>query len=320
MVIWRCGVTFVSVRKRAPFTQEDDVTQVLRAAKGSRFWSLKDSNTWQYSISDYSDAVILILPHGMGVVDTRPPSQATIKRGRLMLLLWNPSHRYNWVSTIKLCRVSDESALMGMAERMNRAYLKDDEGWDRNPPSRIKLGDSIPLRGGNSDRGGAEYHFHGPISGGNFSVGENAFQQVTVNGVDVSSLSSLLTLVTGALPSLELERKARDNVEDVAVEVLGEIQLPRPDQSKLGAALKKIRLLLTSAGNQALVTVLSATIDYELAKLGIPPVRLQQDKRSADSQSSAPVAGGADSIIIQRTIHYSDRRVADFKWTSTQIV
>jgi hypothetical protein len=52
---------------------------------------------------------------------------------------------------------------------------------------------------------------------------------------------------------------------------LHEIRQGEPDHPRLYAALGKVRYVIARAGNQALAAVLSAAIDYERGKLGLPP-------------------------------------------------
>jgi hypothetical protein len=120
---------------------------------------------------------------------------------------------------------------------------------------------------------GAVYNFHGPISGSSLAVGDNAVQNTTINAIDARSLRTIVETVIQSLPSLSMDHELQREAEHAASEALNEIKLPRTDRQRLHAALTKLRLLLTRAGNQAASTVFGAAIDYELAKLGLPGPR-----------------------------------------------
>jgi len=113
------------------------------------------------------------------------------------------------------------------------------------------------------------YRFTGPT--GNVAIGDNATQYATVSSLDAGSLRTLIQAIVEALPGLGLDAQFLSQTKDAANEAAAEIEERQPDQPRLHAALGKVRDLLARAGNQALAAVLSAAIDYELGKLGIPP-------------------------------------------------
>jgi hypothetical protein len=80
-----------------------------------------------------------------------------------------------------------------------------------------------------------------------------------------------MTAVIEALPSLGMEAAIQRNVQDLAHSIVAQLRDSRPDRSRLQSALAKLRDLLGQAGNQAISAVMSAAIDYERAKLGLPP-------------------------------------------------
>jgi hypothetical protein len=115
------------------------------------------------------------------------------------------------------------------------------------------------------------YSFNAPVSGTNVSIGGKAGQHATVSGLDASSLRTLIQAIVEALPGLGLDTQLLRETRGAADEVVDEIGHHEPDQQGVRAALGKVRDLLGRAGNQALAAVLSAAIDYERSKLGIPP-------------------------------------------------
>jgi hypothetical protein len=119
--------------------------------------------------------------------------------------------------------------------------------------------------------GGATYHFHGPVSGTNVAVGDNATQHATINGIDTENIRILIEGITQALPGLALRGADEQEAKDAAAQALAEVKESQPSHPRLRAALTKIGSVLASAGNQALAAVLRAGIDYEMAKLGLPP-------------------------------------------------
>jgi hypothetical protein len=119
--------------------------------------------------------------------------------------------------------------------------------------------------------GGVTYNFHAPVSGTNVAVGDNATQHATISGIDTDSLRVLMKAITEALPGLGLDTHDQKDAQNATNQVVSEIEQQQPDQQRLGAILRKVRDLLTKAGNQALAAVLSASIDYERSKLGLPP-------------------------------------------------
>jgi hypothetical protein len=120
-------------------------------------------------------------------------------------------------------------------------------------------------------QGGVTYNFHGPVSGTNVAVGDNATQHATINGIDADNLRTLIEGITQAFPALALRTGDQQEAEDAAAQALAEIKEAQPSHPRLRAALAKIGSALGNAGNQALAAVLRAGIDYEKAKLGLPP-------------------------------------------------
>jgi hypothetical protein len=119
--------------------------------------------------------------------------------------------------------------------------------------------------------GGVTYNFHAPISGTNVAVGDQATQHATVNGVNADSLRILMQAITEALPGLGLDTQDQKDAQDATYQVVLEIKQHQPDQQRLCAAITKVRDFLARAANQALAAVLSAAIDHERSKLGLPP-------------------------------------------------
>jgi hypothetical protein len=118
---------------------------------------------------------------------------------------------------------------------------------------------------------GTTYNFNAPITGTNVAVGDNASQQqTTINGIDAENLATLMRAIVDALPTLDLSLTEQTEAVEAAGKVSAEIVRQQPDHSRLRRGLNKIRGVLTSAGQQSLATVLTATIDYELKKLGLP--------------------------------------------------
>jgi hypothetical protein len=115
----------------------------------------------------------------------------------------------------------------------------------------------------------ASYSFNAPV--GNVAIGKNAHQYAAINAMDADSLRTLMKAIIEALPGLDLDIQGRKDAEDATNQVVYEVQQHEPDRPRLRAAMQKIRELLALAGNQALAAVLSAAVDYERVKLGIPP-------------------------------------------------
>jgi hypothetical protein len=118
---------------------------------------------------------------------------------------------------------------------------------------------------------GPTYNFHGPISGANIAVGDHATQQATIHGIDADSLRTLVQAITQAIPSLGLSSRDQEEADEAAQQIATEAGNHRPDHARLRTALKKIGDTLTNAANQALAAILTAAINQERAKLGLPP-------------------------------------------------
>ena len=116
--------------------------------------------------------------------------------------------------------------------------------------------------------GGVTYNLNAPVSGTNVIVGDHG----TINGIDADSLRVLMQAIIEALPGLGLDTHDQKAVTDTTDQIVSDIEQHQPDQQRLRAALRKVGDLLTRAANQALAAVLSAAIDYERSKLGLPPV------------------------------------------------
>lgn len=115
------------------------------------------------------------------------------------------------------------------------------------------------------------YNINAPISGANLIFGDNRGSQNYSTGVDVDSLRTLMAAVTEALPGLKLEPSGQKTIEELAGDVMSELSESRPDRSRLQSALATMRDLIKRASNQAIAAVISAAIDYERAKMGLPP-------------------------------------------------
>jgi hypothetical protein len=120
--------------------------------------------------------------------------------------------------------------------------------------------------------GGTTYIIQGPISSSYLAMGENATQHVTINGIDAERLLTLIRAINESLPGLGLDGQEQGKAEETASQALIEIGKHQPNQLQLHAALKKLWSVLARAGNQALASVFRNAIDYELAKIGLPPV------------------------------------------------
>jgi hypothetical protein len=115
------------------------------------------------------------------------------------------------------------------------------------------------------------YSFNAPVSGANLAIGDNAIQHATINNVDPNSLVTLMNAIIQAIPSLDMGVQDQKDAEDATNEVMVQVEQKEPGKPRLQAALKRVGDLLSRAGNQALSAVLSAAIDYERTKLGLPP-------------------------------------------------
>jgi hypothetical protein len=109
----------------------------------------------------------------------------------------------------------------------------------------------------------------GPISGGSVAVGDNTTQNTTINGTDADSLRTLMDAIAHVLPSLRMEMQDQKEAAEAADQIVTETGHRTPDRRNIHAALGRLRDLLARAGNQAFI----AAVDYELAKLGLPPAR-----------------------------------------------
>jgi hypothetical protein len=119
---WACGDSICNWI----FVEKDHRYEVKPTAI-RRLYASKDGEGWEYFIRDYAEALIVILPSGMGAVETSPRAQATLKGGRLILFFTRTGILGNWTATAKLCRVSSASTLMRVAGELNRAHYKDNQ-------------------------------------------------------------------------------------------------------------------------------------------------------------------------------------------------
>jgi hypothetical protein len=117
---------------------------------------------------------------------------------------------------------------------------------------------------------GVTYNFNAPVSGTNIAMGDHATQHASVSGIDADNLTTLVRAIVEALPTLGLGAGELKEAQDAASQVSTEIVQQKPDPSSIRTALSKVRGYIASAGQQALGAVLTATIDYELKKLGLP--------------------------------------------------
>lgn len=117
---------------------------------------------------------------------------------------------------------------------------------------------------------GPTYNF-GPVSGTNIAVGDHATQHATIHGIDADNLRTLMQAITQAIPSLGLNSHDQEEADQTTQQIAAEIETHQPDHARLRAALKKIGATLANAGNQALAAILTAAINQERAKLGLPP-------------------------------------------------
>lgn len=117
--------------------------------------------------------------------------------------------------------------------------------------------------------GGTAYHFHGPVTGTNVAVGDNASQHASISGFDADDVRIVMNAIIQAIPALALGADDQQEVTDAATNALAEAQKDKPSRSHIRKALEKIGGPLARASNQALSTVLQATIEYELRKLGL---------------------------------------------------
>jgi DNA-binding PadR family transcriptional regulator len=115
------------------------------------------------------------------------------------------------------------------------------------------------------------YTFNAPVSGTNVAVGHGATQLSVTQGIDAGALLTLVQAITEALPGLGLDRPQQAEAENAADGIAVESQQPNPDRSRLHRSLVGLRRVLAASGQQALAAVLRASVDYELAKLGLPP-------------------------------------------------
>lgn len=91
-----------------------------------------------------------------------------------------------------------------------------------------------------------------------------------LEGVDVRIL---MMAIVQALPALGLDNQEQEDAEETANQITSEVQQGRSDQSRLTHATRRMSQILTKSAQQALATVLTGVIDYELSKLGLPPAR-----------------------------------------------
>ena len=112
------------------------------------------------------------------------------------------------------------------------------------------------------------YSFNAPVYGTNIAIGDNA----TINNMDADSLRTLMKAITEALPGLGMSQEDQSDTEDTTIQVFSNIG---QDPNQIGHASAPhsggCENSSSRAENQALAAVLSAAIDYERAKLGLPP-------------------------------------------------
>lgn len=118
---------------------------------------------------------------------------------------------------------------------------------------------------------GTTYNFNAPVTGTNVAVGDGATQVSVTQGIDADSLRTLMQAICEALPALRLGAPQQADAESTAGEILAEARQTSPDPSRLQRALGGLRRSLASSAQQALAAVLSAVIDHELARIGLPP-------------------------------------------------
>ncbi len=136
--LWTDG-TWVSVKPNDDYEQERGTLQLSAAAEGAN---------WKYFIDDFAEAVLLILPEGMGAVGTEPPAQATIKRGRLMLLYLRPAGAGTmWKAAATAHLGATGSALRQEAGQLNRAHQADLDAQRAATLSRVRPADPAPAPG-----------------------------------------------------------------------------------------------------------------------------------------------------------------------------
>ena len=102
---------------------------------------------WKYFIDDFAEAVLLILPEGMGQLE-RSLLQATIKRGRLMLLYLRPAGAGTmWKAAATAHLGATGSALRQEAGQLNRAHQADLDAQRAATLSRVRPADPAPAPG-----------------------------------------------------------------------------------------------------------------------------------------------------------------------------
>jgi hypothetical protein len=110
-----------------------------------------DGSSWDCDFHDHAEVLIIILPPGIGVAETSPPAQATIKRDRLMLFFMRPAiddHRQiNWIATAKLYKVRDTSELTRIVGDLNRTHNKDHQARAAASISQVQPRDQVPPPG-----------------------------------------------------------------------------------------------------------------------------------------------------------------------------
>jgi hypothetical protein len=135
----------------------------------------------------------------------------------------------------------------------------------------VEQGDGVAEYVKQPARTSITYTFNAPVSGTNVAIGGSATQHATVHSMEADNLRILIDAIAQALPGLGLNTQLIGETKGAVNAAAAEAGQPHPDRTRLHAALGKIRDLLARAGNQALAAVLSAAIDYECNKLGIPP-------------------------------------------------
>lgn len=99
----------------------------------------KSGDAWELHISDFSAALILILPEGVGASKTQPAARATLKHDRVMLF-FEAESGYNgkFGAVLKLVHDKDPSSLREIVANLNKAHYKSMAGSGLSPRSPIK--------------------------------------------------------------------------------------------------------------------------------------------------------------------------------------
>ena len=135
----------------------------------------------------------------------------------------------------------------------------------------IEHGGDVAAYLASKERHPVTYNFNAPVSGTNVAVGDHATQISVTQGIDADALRTLVQAITEALPALRLDSKEQTQAEEVASGIVTETQQSSPDRSRLRQGLGSLGRLVASSAQQALAAVLSALIQYELKRIGVPP-------------------------------------------------